>query len=42
MSEIESMNNEAQWKSVYILGGIAAILSLIAVVSDIVIGSSMG
>ena len=42
MSEIESMHNEAQWKSVYILGGIAAILSLIAVVSDIVIGSSMG
>jgi len=36
------MNNEVQWKSIYILGGSAAILSLIAVVFDIVVGSSMG
>lgn len=42
MSETESMNNEVQWKSIYILGGIAATLSLIAVVFDIVVGSSMG
>lgn len=34
--------SETQWKSVYILGGIAAILSLLAVVADIVIGSSLG
>ena len=34
--------NERQWKSVYIFGGIAAILSLIAVAADIVIGSSTG
>ena len=42
MSEAESINNEAQWKGFYTLGGIAAILSLIAVMADIVIGSSMG
>ena len=42
MPEKIKMNNEAQWKSVYILGGIAAILSLIAVIIDIVIGSAMG
>jgi len=34
--------NERQWKSVYVFGGIAAILSLIAVMADIVIGSSTG
>lgn len=39
MSENEQ---EHQWKSIYILGGIFAILSLIAVVADIVIGSSTG
>lgn len=33
---------ETQWKSVYVLGGVAAILSLIAVVADIFIGSSSG
>lgn len=38
-----SDNEQAhQWKSMYILGGIAAILSLIAVVADIFIGSSTG
>src|SRR5512140_2287516 len=42
MAETYSMNNEVQWKNIYILGGIAAILSLIAVVFDIVVGSSMG
>jgi hypothetical protein len=40
MSELQQ--NESQWKSVYVFGGIAAILSLIAVVADIVIGSSTG
>ena len=35
-------HHEAQWKRVYILGGIAAVLSLIAVVADIVIGSATG
>ncbi|PKN91037.1 MAG: hypothetical protein CVU44_21500 [Chloroflexi bacterium HGW-Chloroflexi-6] len=34
--------SDTQWKSVYILGAIAAILSLLAVVADIVIGSSSG
>ena len=46
MSEITSQHEnkgaQAQWKSVYVLGGIAAVLSLMAVLSDIVIGSSMG
>jgi len=42
MSEAASINNEAQWKSVYVLGGIAGILSLIAVIADIFIGSAMG
>lgn len=40
MSELQQ--NERQWKSVYIFGGVAAILSLVAVVVDIVIGSSTG
>lgn len=40
MSELQQ--KESQWKSVYILGGVAAILSLVAVVADIVIGSSTG
>lgn len=34
--------HERQWKRMYTLGGIAAILSLIAVVADIFIGSSTG
>ena len=42
MSETESIDNETQWKRIYILGGVAATLSLIAVVFDIVVGSSMG
>lgn len=40
MSELKS--NESQWKSTYVLGGIFAILSLVAVVLDIFIGSSTG
>lgn len=40
MSELKQ--NEIQWKSIYVLGGIFAILSLIAVVLDILIGSSTG
>jgi len=39
---VETNHDEMQWKSIYVLGGITAILSLIAVVADIVIGSSMG
>lgn len=39
---VDTNYNDVQWKSVYILGGIAAILSLIAVMADIVIGSSTG
>ncbi len=35
-------NHAAQWKSIYLLGGISASLSLLAVIADIVIGSSMG
>lgn len=38
----EQQQNERQWKSVYVFGGVAAILSLVAVVADIVIGSSTG
>jgi hypothetical protein len=34
--------NQSQWKSIYVLGGIAAILSLVCVVFDIFIGSSSG
>lgn len=40
MSELQQ--NESPWKSVYVFGGIAAVLSLIAVVVDMVIGSSTG
>lgn len=40
MSDLKS--NESQWKSIYIVGGIAAILSLVAVVLDIFIGSATG
>ncbi len=40
MSDLKQ--NESQWKSIYILGGIFAILSLIAVLLDIFIGSSTG
>ena len=40
MSDIKQ--NETQWKSVYVFGGIAAILSLVAIVLDIIIGSSLG
>lgn len=40
MSELSQ--NESQWKSIYLLGGIFAILSLAAVVLDIFIGSATG
>ncbi len=40
MSDIKQ--NETQWKSVYVFGGIAAILSLVAIVLDIIVGSSLG
>ena len=42
MSETNSMNNEAQWKSVYFLGGIAAIIALIGIVIDVFFGSVSG
>jgi len=42
MSETESMNNEVQWNSIYILGGIATIVSLIGIVLDVIIGSVTG
>ena len=35
-------DNPIQWKSIYTLGGIAAIFSLLAVLLDIVVGSSLG
>lgn len=35
-------NPESQWKNIYLLGGITAVLSLLAVIADIVIGSSVG
>lgn len=40
MSDLKQ--NESQWKSTYVLGGIFAILSLVAVVLDIFIGSATG
>ena len=42
MSETNSVNNEAQWKSVYFLGGIAAIIALIGIVLDVFFGSVSG
>lgn len=42
MPETKSMNNEAQWNSVYILGGIATIIVLIGAVLDVVFGSITG
>lgn len=42
MSEVKQNNEHSQWKSIYILGGIAANLSLIMVISDIIIGSITG
>lgn len=39
---MENKHNESNWKSIHLLGGLAAILSLIAVVADIVIGSATG
>ena len=40
MSDLKS--NESQWKSIYVIGGTATILSLAAVTLDIFIGSAMG
>jgi hypothetical protein len=40
MSDLEQ--TESQWKSIFVFGGIAGVFSLIAVMADIVIGSSMG
>lgn len=42
MSETNSMNSEAQWKSVYLLGGIAAIIALIGIVLDVFFGTVTG
>ncbi len=42
MIAVENNNAESQWKSIYLVGGIFAILSLFAVVLDIIIGSSLG
>lgn len=39
---METKHDESKWRSIYTLGGIAAILSLIAVVADIFIGSATG
>lgn len=39
---METKHNESNWKSILLLGGFAAILSLIAVVADIFIGSATG
>jgi hypothetical protein len=42
MIAAENNNTESQWKRIYLVGGIFAILSLFAVILDIVIGSSLG
>lgn len=39
---VETHHNESQWQSLYVLGGLAAILSLITVVFDIAVGSATG
>jgi hypothetical protein len=41
-SQGENENMEAQWRSVYILGGIAAVLALIGIVLDVIVGSATG
>jgi hypothetical protein len=38
----KSMDNETQWKSIYFLGGIAAIIALIGIVLDVIVGSITG
>ena len=42
MSETKSMKNETQWNSIYILGGIAAIIALVGIVLDVFFGSVTG
>jgi hypothetical protein len=42
MSETKNTNNEAQWNSVYILGGITTIIALSGIVLDVILGSVTG
>jgi hypothetical protein len=41
-SQAEGGNGETQWQGIYLIGGVAAVLSLIAVIFDIVVGSATG
>ena len=38
----ENENAEAQWQSIYTMGGIAAVIALIGIVLDVVVGSATG
>lgn len=42
MSETKNISNEAQWNSVYILGGIATIIGLIGILLDVIFGIVTG
>jgi hypothetical protein len=38
----ESENAETQWRSIYVIGGIATVIALIGVVADVLVGSATG
>ena len=38
----ENVNNENQWQSLYVLGGIATVIALVGIVLDVIIGSTTG
>lgn len=42
MSNPIDQNEQAHWQSAYLLGGSAAVLSLLAVIADIMVGSMLG
>ena len=42
MSESKNMNSEAQWNSIYILGGVTTIIGLIGIMLDVIFGSVTG
>ena len=38
----ENENAEAQWQSIYMIGGVASVIALIGIVLDIIVGSTTG
>lgn len=38
----ENVNNENQWQSMYVLGGVATVIALVGIVLDVIIGSTTG